>query len=187
MEPSGLIRGRSSIRWWHVVLFGLFIIASGTIALFGVPALTGVVITLFSLLALCVGIIMVVFAMVFPKETVHTVPLLVAGGISAVAALVAILFPADVAQVLVIGIGFLAMVDSILLILIGCALPEVWKTRIIVVLVGMVTLFLGVTLALTPDFALPVLIRIWGIFAWVIGILCLVAGAAIRDAPAPSP
>ncbi|OPY37457.1 MAG: hypothetical protein A4E35_01373 [Methanoregula sp. PtaU1.Bin051] len=181
MEISRVIRGQSSIQWWQVELVGAGIILCGIIALLWTPEFIEVLVPLFALLALFVGIIMVIIVMAFPKEIVHTIPVLLAGGVSAIAALVAILLPFVVAPFFVILVGLLAIIDSVLLIVVGCTLPDVWKGRILIVLFGMITLFLGTVLALNANFAPPVLARIWGIFAWMIGVLCIVAGAAMRD------
>ncbi len=181
METPRVVRGQSSIQWWQVELVGVGIILSGIIALLWTPQFIEVLVPLFALLALFVGIIMVILVMAFSKEIVHTIPILLAGGISAGAALVAILFPFVVAPFFVILVGLLAIIDSALLIVVGCTLPEVWKSRIVVVLFGMITLFLGTVLVFNANFAPPVLARIWGVFAWMIGVLCIIAGAAMKD------
>jgi uncharacterized membrane protein HdeD (DUF308 family) len=181
MESSPVIRGKSSIEWWHVELFGIGIILSGIVALLWTPQFIVVLVPLFALLALFVGILMIILVMTFPKQIVHTLPVLLAGGISAVVALIALLFPYEIAPFFVILVGLLAIINSAVLIIVGCTLPEVWKTRILVVLFGMVTLFLGTVLAFNANFAPQVLARIWGIFAWMIGVLCIIAGAAMRD------
>ena len=76
--------------------------------------------------------------------------------------------------------AFIAIINSILLILVGCSLPDEWKTRLVIVLLGMITLFLSILMALFPSLTVVMLVKIWGIYAGIIGILCIIAGLSMR-------
>ena len=76
--------------------------------------------------------------------------------------------------------AFLAIINSILLIIIGCSLSVEWKTRLVIVLFGMLTLFLSILMALFPELSTAALLKIWGIYAWVIGALCIIAGVSMK-------
>jgi uncharacterized membrane protein HdeD (DUF308 family) len=44
----------------------------------------------------------------------------------------------------------------------------------------MLTLFLSLLMALFPALSAIILVKMWGIYAWVIGILCIVAGLSMK-------
>jgi uncharacterized membrane protein HdeD (DUF308 family) len=50
----------------------------------------------------------------------------------------------------------------------------------------MLTLFLSILMALFPALSTVALVKIWGVYAWFIGILCIVAGASMKWAGNPS-
>jgi uncharacterized membrane protein HdeD (DUF308 family) len=59
-------------------------------------------------------------------------------------------------------------------------LPDAWKTRLVIILFGMVTLFLSILISLFPTLSDVALVKIWGIYAWVIGVLCVAAGISMK-------
>jgi uncharacterized membrane protein HdeD (DUF308 family) len=76
--------------------------------------------------------------------------------------------------------AFIAIINSVLLIIVGCSLSDVWKTRLVIVLFGMLTLFLSILMALFPALSTIALVKMWGVYAWVIGVLCIIAGASMK-------
>jgi O-antigen/teichoic acid export membrane protein len=66
------------------------------------------------------------------------------------------------------------------LIIVGCSLADEWKTRLVIVLFGMLTLFLSILIALFPALSDIALVKIWAIYAWVIGALCVAAGLSMK-------
>ena len=90
------------------------------------------------------------------------------------------LVPGLIAPTFIIIMAFIAIINSILLILVGCSLSDEWKTRLVIILLGMITLFLSILMALFPALTDVMLVKIWGIYAWVIGALCIVAGLSMR-------
>jgi uncharacterized membrane protein HdeD (DUF308 family) len=107
-------------------------------------------------------------------------PIFFAGILSLVVAAVAIIIPGLIETTLIIIMAFIAIINSVLIIIVGCALPDEWKTRIVIVLFGMLTLFLSIMMALLPELSTVALVKIWGIYAGVIGILCIVAGLSMN-------
>lgn len=99
---------------------------------------------------------------------------------SLIVAVLAILIPGFIAPTFIIIMAFIAIINSILLILVGCTLSDEWKTRLVIVLLGMLTLFLSILMALFPSLNAVMLVKIWGIYAWVVGALCIVAGVSMR-------
>jgi uncharacterized membrane protein HdeD (DUF308 family) len=82
--------------------------------------------------------------------------------------------------------AILAIINSVLLIIVGCSLPDEWKTNLAIVLCGMVTLFLSFLMALFPALTAIVLVKIWGMYAVVTGGICIVAGIQMKRTLIPA-
>ena len=168
------------VRWWQISVIGIIIFISGIDAFFWTPMFIGLLIPIFGLLAFSVGVIMVAFSLSVKDELIHQFPIFFAGALSIIIAVIALLLPGFIDPSFIIIMAFLAIINSILLIIIGCSLSEEWKTRLVIVLFGMLTLFLSILMALFPELSTAALVKIWGIYAWVIGILCIIAGVSMK-------
>jgi uncharacterized membrane protein HdeD (DUF308 family) len=168
------------VQWWQITLIGVIIFISGIDAFFWTLLFIDVLVPLFGILALAVGFIMIGFSLSIRQELVYRFPIFFAGILSLVVAAIAIMFPGIIASTYIIIMAFLAIINSILLILVGCALSDEWKTRLVIVLFGMLTLFLSILMALFPALTDVSLVKIWGIYAWVIGALCIFAGISMK-------
>ena len=144
------------------------------------PMFLGLLSPVFGLLALMVGAIMIAFSLSVKEELVHQFPVFFAGALSIIIAVIALLLPDFIEPSFIIIMAFLAIINSILLIIIGCSLSVEWKTRLVIVLFGMLTLFLSILMALFPELSTAALLKIWGIYAWVIGALCIIAGVSMK-------
>jgi uncharacterized membrane protein HdeD (DUF308 family) len=180
MNIPSLGMSDTPIKWWQISVIGIILFLSGTDAFFWTSTFLGILIPVFGLLALAVGIIMIAFSLAVREELIYRFPIFFAGIISLVVAAVAIMVPGLVKPSFIIILAILAIINSILLILVGCSLPDEWKTRLVIVLFGMLTLFLSILIALFPTLSDITLVKIWGIYAWVIGILCIAAGISMR-------
>jgi uncharacterized membrane protein HdeD (DUF308 family) len=181
MKISVLKFSDNPIRWWQVAIIGIIIFMSGIDAFFWTKMFIDILITLFGILALAVGFIMMAFSLSVKQDLIYRFPIFFAGLLSLIVAAIAIAIPGFIATTFIVIMAFVAIINSVLLILVGCSLPEEWKTRLVIVLFGMLTLFLSILMALFPALSAIILVKIWGIYAWVIGILCLAAGLAMRN------
>ena len=181
MDSSFLGCSDAPVKWWQIATIGIIILLSGADAFFWTSTFLGILIPLFGVLALAVGVIMIAFSLCIREDLVYRFPIFLTGVISLVVAAVALMIPGLIEPSFIIILAFLAIINSILLILVGCSLPEEWKTRLVIVLFGMVTLFLSILIALFPALSDIALVKIWGIYAWVIGALCIAAGYSMRN------
>jgi len=180
MQLPSLELAEAPVRWWQISIIGLIIFLSGIDAFFWTPMFLGLLIPLFGILAFAVGVIMMVFSVSVRQDLIYQFPIFFAGILSLIVAAIAIMLPGLIETSLIIIMAFIAIINSVLLIIVGCALPDAWKTRIVIVLFGMLTLFLSILMALFPELSTIALVKIWGIYAWVIGILCIVAGVSMK-------
>ena len=168
------------VRWWQITLIGIIIFFAGVDAFFWTSMFINLLITLFGILALVVGIIMIAFYFRMDEDLVYRFPVIFAGTLSILIAATAIILPGVIQTTFIIIMAFIAIINSMLLILVGCSLSDEWKTRLVIVLFGMLTLFLSILMALFPALSAVILVKVWGIYAWVIGSLCCVAGLSMR-------
>jgi uncharacterized membrane protein HdeD (DUF308 family) len=189
MNSSFLGCSDTPIKWWQIAAIGIIIFLGGIDAFFWTSMFLGILIPLFGILALVVGIIMIAFSLCIRQELVYRFPIFLAGIISLVVAALAILVPGLIQPSFIIILAILAIINSILLIIVGCSLADEWKTRLVIVLFGMLTLFLSILIALFPSLSDIALVKIWGIYAGVIGLLCIAAGLSMKfgkkDSSAP--
>ena len=169
------------IQWWQIAIVGVILLLSGADAFFWTTTFLGILIPLFGVLALVVGSIMIIFSFCVRQDIVYRFPIFFAGVISLIVAAIAIMIPGLIGPSFIIILAILAIINSILLIIVGCSLPDAWKTRLVIVLFGMVTLFLSILIALFPALSDIALVKLWGIYAWVIGTLCIAAGISMRN------
>ncbi len=180
MKTPSLAFSETPVRWWQIALIGIIVFLSGIDAFFWTPLFIDTLITLFGILALAVGLVTIAFSYSFKEDIIYKFPIFLAGITSLLVAALAILIPGLIAPTFIIIMALIAIINSILLILVGCSLPDEWKTRLVIVLLGMITLFLSILMALFPSLTDIMLVKIWGIYAWVIGALCIVAGVSMR-------
>ena len=187
MNTPILAFSETPVRWWQIALIGIIIFLSGIDAFFWTSMFIDILVTLFGILALAVGMIMIAFSYSFNEDIIYKFPIFLAGLTSLLVAALAMLVPGLIAPTFIIIMAFIAIINSILLILVGCSLSDEWKTRLVIVLMGMITLFLSILMALFPALTVVILVKIWGIYAWVIGALCIVAGLSMRNNETVSP
>ncbi|MFA6224702.1 MAG: DUF308 domain-containing protein [Methanoregula sp.] len=181
MKTSTIAFSETPVRWWQIALIGVIVFLSGVDAFFWTPTFIDILVTLFGILALAVGLIMIAFSYSFKEDIIYKFPIFLAGITSLIVAVLAILIPGLITPTFIIIMAFIAIINSILLILVGCSLSDQWKTRLVIVLLGMITLFLSILMALFPTLTDVMLVKIWGMYSWVIGTLCIVAGVSMRS------
>lgn len=180
MEPPTPVFSEMPVRWWQIALIGVIIFLSGVDAFLWTSLFIDILITLFGILALAVGMVMIAFSYRFNEEIIYRFPVFLAGITSLIVAVLAILIPGLIAPTFIIIMAFIAIINSVLLILVGFSLSDEWKIWLVIVLLGMLTLFLSILMALFPALTNMMLVKIWGVYAWVVGALFIVAGVSMR-------
>jgi uncharacterized membrane protein HdeD (DUF308 family) len=180
MELPKIVLSESPVQWWQILLIGIIIFVSGVDAFFWTSKFITILLTLFGILAMTVGFIMIAFSFSVKQELIYRFPVFFAGVLSLIVAAMAILFPGFLTSTFIIIMAILAIINSVLLIIVGCSMPDEWKTNLAIVLCGMVTLFLSFLMALFPSLTAIVLVKIWGIYAMVTGGISIVASIQMK-------
>ena len=181
MDIQKFVLSDSPIRWWQISLIGIIIFVSGVDAFFWTSMFINVLISLFGILALAVGVIMIAFFLSVKQDLVYGFPIFFAGLLSLIVAVIAIFLPGLMATTFIVIMAIIAIINSVLLIIVGCSLSDEWKTNLVIILFGMVTLFLSILIALFPTLSATFLVKIWGMYAMVIGGVCIVAGILLKN------
>jgi uncharacterized membrane protein HdeD (DUF308 family) len=180
MDLPKFVLSESPVQWWQILLIGVIIFISGVDAFFWTSQFIDILLTLFGILALAIGVIMIAFSLSVKQDLINSFPIFFAGLLSLIVAATAILFPGFLASTFIIIMAILAIINSVLLIIVGCSLPDEWKTNLAIVLCGMVTLFLSFLMALFPSLTAIILVKIWAIYALVTGGISIVAGIQMK-------
>jgi uncharacterized membrane protein HdeD (DUF308 family) len=190
MDLPKFVFAEAPIRWWQIILIGLIIVIAGIDAFFWTSKFIDILLTLFGILAFMVGLVMIAFSLSVKQELIYRFPIFFTGLLSLIVAAIAILLPGFIAATFIIIMAILAIINSVLLIIVGCAISDEWKTNLVIVLFGMVTLFLSLLMALFPVLSAVILVKIWGMYALVVGCLGIIAGIQMKrtgaDSPVPS-
>jgi len=181
MDIPKFVLSDSPIRWWQISLIGIIIFVSGIDAFFWTSMFINVLISLFGILALAIGVIMIAFFLSVKQDLVYGFPIFFAGVLSLIVAIIAIFLPGLMATTFIVIMAIVAIINSVLLIIVGCSLSDEWKTNLVIILFGMVTLFLSILIALFPTLSATFLVKIWGMYAMVIGGVCIVAGILLKN------
>jgi uncharacterized membrane protein HdeD (DUF308 family) len=185
MDLPKFVLSDSPVQWWQILLIGAIIFISGIDAFFWTTKFIDILLTLFGILALAVGLIMIAFSLSVKQDLIYNFPVFFAGLLSLIVAAIAILLPGFLATTFIVIMAILAIINSVLLIIVGCSLPDEWKTNLAIVLCGMVTLFLSFLMALFPTLTALILVKIWGLYAMVTGGICIVAGIQMKRTTNP--
>jgi len=180
MELPKFVLSETPVQWWQIFLIGVIIFISGIDAFVWTDKFIDILLTLFGILALAVGLIMIAFAFSVKQELIYRFPIFFTGLISLIVAGIAILFPGFLTSRFIVIMAILAIINSVLLIIVGCSLSDECKTNLAIVLCGMVTLFLSFLIALFPTLTAPMLVKIWGMYAMVVGGISIVAGIQLK-------
>ena len=181
MDILKFVLSDTPIRWWQIFLIGIVIFLSGIDAFFWASTFIEILVALFGLLAFTVGTIMIMFSAAVKGDLIYRFPIFFAGLLSLIVGVVTILFPGFIANTFIVIIAITAIINSVLLILVGTSLSDEWKTNLAIVLFGMVTLFLSFLMALFPALSALVLVRIWGMYAMVVGGVGVIAGIQMKN------
>jgi len=180
MDLPKFVLSESPVQWWQILLIGIIIFISGIDAFFWTSQFIDILLTLFGILALAVGLIMIAFSLSVKQDLIYNFPIFFAGLLSLIVAAIAILLPGFLASTFIIIMAILAIINSVLLIIVGCSLSDEWKTNLAIVLCGMVTLFLSFLMAMFPSLTAIILVKIWAMYAMVTGGISIVAGIQMK-------
>ena len=161
--------GALSKNWWVLALRGAFAVLFGLVALFSQLDTLEAVGRVFGAYAIAEGALVVVAGV----RRTRRKGLLIAEGASGIfAGLAALAFPQIVALVLLYVVAVWAFVTGVLEIFAAISLRREIEGEWALLFLGVLSVILGVTMALLPGVGLLSLV-------WLVGVYALAAGAAL--------
>jgi len=159
--------------WWLLALRGLIAILFGVAAIMW-PAITLVTLAaLFTAFALLAGALWVFGAVRHRKSDQRWWVMLLLGGASIVAGVVAMLYPSLTIVALVLIVGANALVSGVLDIVVALRLRKYIEGELLLILTGIASIVFGMLVLLFPLGAGALAL------AWLVGFYALVSGAML--------
>ena len=159
---------------------GVFFLLLGIICLVLTQQVMSVIFILFSAIALLIGILLIAAGVFVAGLRLQWVPLLFLGVIFIVIGLASIYYPDIVSAIAIYLLAGIALLVGLLMVIYGAISFAETKTRVLIVLLGVIALVIAVYMILYPKSAAVLLLRLWGIFACILGIALLVQGLILR-------
>lgn len=171
---------RIPARWQGYLLSGVIFLILGIICLFLTRQVMGIMLVLFSAIAILIGILLVVASVFVIGFRMHWAPLLLSGVIFIIIGLFSIYYPEIVTAVAIYLIAGLSILVGILMVVYGAISFVEMKTRLLIVILGVIPIFIGGFMIFNPSSAAALVIQLWGIFACILGIVLIVQGLILR-------
>jgi len=171
---------RIPARWQGYTLSGFFLVLLGIVCLILTQQVMSVLFILFSAIALLLGILLIVAGVFVAGLRFQWVPLLFLGGIFIVIGLASIYYPDIVTALAIYLIAGIALLVGLLMVIYGAISFVETKTRVLIVLLGFIPLVIAIYMILYPTSAAALLLRLWGVFACILGVALLVQGLILR-------
>lgn len=168
-----------SDNWWVLVLRGLLAVLFGLVALFlplGTPEAVGRV---FGAYAILEGVLVVLAGV---RRTRYRGLLIAEGASGIIAGLVALAWPEIVALVLLYVVAIWAVFTGILEIVAAVSLRREIEGEWVLLLVGLLSVILGVTMVVLPGVGLLSLVWLVGLYALSAGVALIALAFRVRDA-----
>jgi uncharacterized membrane protein HdeD (DUF308 family) len=168
-------------NWWAIALRGGISMLFGLLALF-LPGLTAAsLIVLFGIFALADGAFAMMAAIWAAERHERWGPLVLEGAVGLVAGLIAVIEPLAAAFGLLMIIGVWAMVTGIFELMAARRLRRELAGEWLLASTGVLSILLGLFIAIFPGAALVALIWIVGIYALLFGVVLLAFAFRLRE------
>jgi uncharacterized membrane protein HdeD (DUF308 family) len=163
---------------------GILAIVVGVIAVAWPSITVGAFVILFAIYAFLAAVMEA--ARAFQSKTAGSVAFrLLLALISVVAGVVALAWPGITALALVLWVAAWALVSGIVEIILAFSVARFTGDRLLFGLAGLVSVALGVVLAIRPDIGAVTLAQVYGLFSIIFGITSLVMSANTRSTGRP--
>ena len=178
-NPRGLLSFVTT-RWWVVLLRGICAVVFGILALVW-PGLTLLsLVLLYGAYALVDGVLSIACGVTSRAAPRPWWVMILAGLLGVAAGIVAFLYPAITAMVLLVIIAFAAIVRGVLEIAAGIRLRKEIEGEFWLILGGVLSIVFGVFLLLRPGVGALAVVWLIGGYAIVFGIIAMVLAYRLR-------
>jgi len=171
---------RIPARWTSYTLSGLIFLVLGIVCLVLTQQVLGVILILFSAIALILGILLIIASICFVGFRMQWIPLLFSGIILVIIGLVSVYYPSFVTALAIYLIAGISLLLGTLMVIYGAISFVETKTRIIIVILGLIPIVIAIYMIVNPSSAAVLILKLWGIFASIFGIVFIIQGLILR-------
>lgn len=171
---------RIPARWQSYTLSGVIFVILGIACLALTWQVLSVLLILFSAIALILGILLIAASVFVAGFRVQWVPLLCSGIIFIIIGLVSIYYPDIVSALAIYLIAGISLLAGVLMVVYGTMSFAETKTRILIVLLGLVPIVIAVYMLLYPASGAVMILRLWGIFGCILGVALITQGLILQ-------
>lgn len=169
-----------SRRWWVLALRGLLAVAFGAAALVWPRATVRVLVTLFGVYAALDGLVALLSAVTSKPRRGGWWLLLIEAAAGITAGVLAFVLPQATALALLYLIAAWAILTGILEVMAAIRLRRVMEGEWTLILAGLVSIVLGLLLAMRPGSGLVAVVLFVGVYAIAFGLLLILLGLRLR-------
>jgi uncharacterized membrane protein HdeD (DUF308 family) len=171
---------RIPARWHGYTLSGVILLIIGIMCLFLTQQILSVLLLLFGAIAILLGILLIAACVFVAGFRMQWVPLLFFGIILIIIGLVSIYYPYIISTLAIYLIAGLALLLGVLMVIYGTISFVETKTRILIILLGIIPLIIAIYMILYPGSAATLVLGLFGIFACILGIALIIQGLVLR-------
>jgi uncharacterized membrane protein HdeD (DUF308 family) len=171
---------RIPARWHGYILSGLIFLMLGIVCLILTRQVLSALLIIFGAGALILGILLIVASVFVVGFRLQWVPLLFFGIILIIIGLVSIYYPGIVTALAIYLIAGVSLLAGALMVIYGAISFVETKTRILIILLGLIPIVIAVFMILNPGSAAELVLILWGIFACILGVVLIIQGLVLR-------
>jgi uncharacterized membrane protein HdeD (DUF308 family) len=171
---------RIPARWHNYTLSGVIFLILGIFCLVLTQDVLGIILILFTAIVLLLGILLIAASVFVAGFRVQWVPLLFSGIIFIIIGLISIYYPYIVSALAIYLIAGISLLVGVLIVIYGAISFVEIKTRILIILLGLIPIVIAMYMFLFPWSAAVLILRLWGIFACILGVVLIIQGLILQ-------
>ncbi len=171
---------RIPARWHGYILSGVIFLILGILCLVLTQQVLSVILIIFSALALLLGILLIAAGVFVAGLRLQWIPLLFSGIVLIIIGLVSIFYPAIASALAIYLIAGISLLVGFLMVIYGTISFVETKTRVLIVILGIIPIVIAIYMLLYPSSAAALVLRLWGVFACILGIVLIIQGLMLR-------
>lgn len=178
---AGFLSSFYQRSWWSLMIRGVVAVIFGILALTSPTKTLDFLITLFGIFVLVVGLVATIGAIMHRKESENWWLILVPGLAGVIIGIISIGMPEVTRTIVIYLIAIWALVSGLGQIYSAMKIRKDVEGEWIPILIGIISVVLGVILFVMPREAAATVMWLVGLFVLVLGILWLIMGFRVRS------
>lgn len=168
---------------WAAVIAGLILVIIGFVAILQTEAVVSALILIAAVGLAALGLLVLLGSIFLASHRTTWIPFLILGLFLLSVGLLFYLVPDVMLTVLVFLLAVCAIIAGALMALIGITVSFGRKNRILLTILGLVTLFIGAYLIYEPHISAMLLVKVAGLYVIIMGVLAIAGGIPPRKKP----